>query len=106
MAQGTMTIDPKIMQSVAQTVDAQCSIMDNCLNSIIRDANSLKSEWEGESATAYQAAITKIQENSPKVVTAFREYSRDLNTIATSFMTEEQRRKVASEALPGNVFGE
>jgi len=105
MAQDTMTIDPKIMLSVAQTVDAQCSIMENCLNSIVRDANSLRSEWEGESATAYQAAITKIQENSPKVVTAFREYSRDLNTIATGFMTEEQKRKTINEALPGNVFG-
>jgi WXG100 family type VII secretion target len=106
MAQGTMTIDPKIMLSVAQTVDAQCSIMENCLNSIISGANSLKSEWEGESATAYQAVITKIQENSLKIVAAFREYSRDLNTIATGFMTEEQKRKAISEALPDNVFGE
>jgi WXG100 family type VII secretion target len=106
MAQGTMTIDPRIMLSVAQTVDTQCSIMDNCLNSIIKEANSLRSEWEGESATAYQAAITKIQENSPKIVTAFREYSRSLNEIATNSMTNEQKLTAASEALPGNVFGE
>jgi len=106
MARGTMTIDPKIMLSVAQTVDAQCSIMENCLNSIVNGANSLKSEWEGESATAYQAAIAKIQENSPKIVTAFRKYSCSLNTIATSFMTKEQILKAASEALPVNTFGE
>ena len=97
-------IDPAVMQSAAQTVDAQRSIIENCLGSILRDANSLKSVWEGEGATAYQAAIAKIEENSPVLVSVLKEYVLDLNAIAQSYQTEEQRRKAQSEALPGNIF--
>jgi len=103
--QGTTTIDPAVMLSAAQTVETQRSTIENCLNSIIRDANSLKSVWEGDSANAYQEAILKIEENTPILVSVLKEYALDLNEIASSFMSEEQKRKAQSEALPGDIFG-
>jgi len=101
----TTTIDPAVMLSAAQSTDAQRSVLENCLNSIIKDANSLKSVWEGESAGAYQEAILKIEENAPVVVSILQEYAMDLNEIASEFMSEEQKRKVQNEALPNNIFG-
>ena len=106
MAQsGAMTIDPTIMLSTAQTVDVQRSIIENCLNSIIQDANSLKSVWEGESANAYQEAITKIKQNSPNVMSVLKKYSNDLNKIAANFTKTDTGVSNESKALPSNVFG-
>ena len=106
MAQpGAMTIDPAIMIGAAQTVDVQRSIIENCLNSIIQDANSLKSVWEGESANAYQEAITKIKQNSPKVMSVLKKYSNDLNKVAANFKTTDAGVGAESKALPSNVFG-
>ena len=101
----TMTIDPAVMQSAANTVDAQRAKIENCFNSISQDANSLKPLWEGMSATSYQTTMAKIAEDAPKIVSILREYVLDLNEIASSFMTEEQKRKAQSEALPSDVFG-
>jgi len=101
----TITIDPAVMSSAASTVEAQCAIIDNCIQSIVKDAGSLKSVWEGESASAYQEAITEIEKNSPVVVSILQEYAQDLNEIASSFLSEEQKRKAGNEALPSNVFG-
>jgi len=103
--QGTMTIDPTVMMNAAQTVDSQRSIIENCLNSIIKDANSLKSVWEGESANAYQTAIAKIEENAPNVINVIKEYVTDLNMIASEFIDKEKGRVIHNEALPTNVFG-
>ena len=103
--QDTMTIDPVIMLNAAQTVDAQRSIIENCLSSIIKDANSLKSVWEGESAGAYQEAIAKIEESSPNVVDVLKEYALDLNEIASQFISREAERERNNAALPNNVFG-
>jgi len=103
--QGTMTIDPVVMMNAAQTVDNQRSIIENCLNSIIKDAGSLKTVWEGESADAYQAAIAKIEENAPNVVNILKEYALDLNEIASQFISEEDKRKVHNETLPNDIFG-
>ena len=75
------------------------------MNSIKNDANALKSPWEGDSADAYQTVMERLAENSPKVVSALKEYVHDLNTIASSFLSDEQRRKAQGEALPGDVFG-
>jgi len=101
----TTSIDPVVMLNAAQSVEAQRAIIENCLNSIITDANSLRSVWEGDSADAYRATIAKLEENSPKVVSILSEYVLDLNEIASSFMTGEQKRKAQNEALPGDVFG-
>jgi len=103
--EGTVTIDPAAMIRTAQAIDAQRAIIENCFNSIIRDANSLRTPWEGESSNAYRDAVSRISTNSPKVVSVFREYVLDLNRIASAFMTEEQRRRSRNQALPGNVFG-
>jgi len=104
--QGTaVTINPEVMKSAAQIVDTQRSTIENCLNSILRDANSLKSVWEGEGANAYQAAITKIEENSPILVSVLKEYVLDLNQIATAFVKTDIDNKAKSEALPSDIFG-
>ena len=101
--QGLRTVDTGIMHNVSQTVGEQCSVVENCLNDIVRDANSLKSEWEGESANAYQTAITKISEYSPTVVEILRKYSQDLSTIATEFNKTDGSIRTESESLP-SVF--
>ena len=106
MAQsGTMTIDPAIMLSAAQAVDVQRSIIENCLNSIIQDANSLKSVWEGESANAYQEAIKKIKENSPNAVSVLQKYSSKLNKIAANYTKTKTDINKDIEDLPNTVFG-
>jgi len=96
----TVTIDPVVMQSAAQIIDTQRSTIENCLSSILRDANSLKSVWEGEGASAYQAAISKIEENSPILVSVLKEYVLDLNKIASDFISKDNEIKVNSEVLP------
>jgi len=100
MSQGTVTINPAVMLSAAQTVDAQRSIIENCLNSILRDARSLKSVWEGESASAYHTAVSKIEENAPVLVSVLKEYVLDLNAIATDFRNTDNKIKGESGALP------
>ena len=102
----TLTIDPVIMLGAATVIDTQRVIIENCFNSILRDASSLKSEWEGESADAYQTAISKISENASKLTSVFQEYALDLNEIAVAFMTEEQKIRIFNESLPATVFGE
>ena len=99
-----VTIDPIQMQQVAKSLDGQRTIIENCLNSIKQDSTSLKSLWEGESATAYQAIAAKIGEASPKVVSILSEYVLDLNDIASRYITDEQKVKAESEALPSDVF--
>jgi len=105
MSQGAVTIDPVIMLNAAQSVDAQRSIIENCLRNILSDAKSLKSIWEGESATAYQAAIAKIEENSPGLVSVIQEYVLDLNAIANNIIKTDREAAAASAALPSGVFG-
>jgi len=101
--QGKRTIDTGVMIGVSHTVGEQCSLIENCLNDIIKGASSLKSEWEGESANAYQTAIEKISEYSPTVVEILRKYSQDLSAIAAEFKTTDGSIKTQSEALP-SVF--
>ena len=101
----TVAIDPVIMTRAAQSLDAQRQIVESNLNSIKSDAAALKSLWEGESADAYQAVMTKLGENSPKIVSVLMEYVHDLNEIASRFLSDEQRRKAMDEALPSDVFG-
>jgi len=103
--QGVFTIDPVVMQNTAQTIGSQWAIIENCLNSIKQSATSLKYEWEGDSATAYQTAISKIAEDSPKLVSILKEYVIDLNDIARKFIAEENKRSAANAALPNDVFG-
>jgi len=100
-----MTIDPAVMLSAAQTIDAQRAIIANCVSSIVRDGSSLKTVWEGKTAGDYHEAIAEIEKESPNLVSILQEYVLDLNEIARSFMTEEQKRKTQNEALPNNVFG-
>ena len=104
--QGTMTIDPAVMQSAAQTIDAQRAIIANCISSIVRDGSSLKSVWDGKTAGDYQKAIAEIEKESPNLLSILQEYTLDLNEIAGSFMTEEQKRKAQIEALPSDIFKE
>ena len=101
----TLKIDPAQMKQTAQIFDAQLTIIDNCLKSIRDDATALKGVWEGESATAYQTVMEKLNENSPKIVSILEEYVQDLNTIASQFTSDEQKHKVVIEELPSDVFG-
>ena len=101
----SIQIDPEHMQSVAQAVKAQSEVINNCLASIQTDAAALKDVWEGESADAYQAAMGKLGEESPKVSSIIDEYVLDLNQIALQHMSEEQKLKTKNEALPDDVFG-
>jgi len=104
---GTSTTrDPAVMLSAAQIVDAQCSIIENCLKSIITDATSLKSEWEGESANIYQAAISKISEKSPTIVNIFKDYSSILRDDAIGFMNTDGGLSTTNEALPSSAWSE
>jgi uncharacterized protein YukE len=100
-----MTIDPAVMLSAAQAIETQRAIIANCVSSIVRDGGSLKSVWDGKTAGDYLQAIAEIEKESPNLVSIFQEYVLDLNEIARSFMTEEQKRKIKNEALPGDVFG-
>jgi len=105
MSQGiSMTIDPIIMRDAAQSVESLCSSIENCLGNIVREANSLKSEWEGESADVYQAAVQKISENSPSVVGMFQEYAQDLKSIADKYITDEIGRETGNETLPDTAW--
>ena len=105
--QGTpTTIDPTVMLNAAQVVDAQCSIIENSLKSIIIDSTSLKSEWEGESANIYQAAISKISEKSPTVVNIFKDYSSDLRNIANGFRSTDVGLSTSNEALPSTAWSD
>jgi WXG100 family type VII secretion target len=104
--QGMRTIDTGVMADAASTVDTQCTIIENCLSNIISDANSLKSEWEGDSADAYQAAVTKLSEFSPTVIEALKKYASDLNKIAQDFDKTNNNVKIESEALPSMLFSE
>jgi len=101
-----MTIDPTVMLSAAQTIDTQRAIIANCISSIVRDGSSLKSVWDGKTAGDYQEAMAEVEKESPNLVSILQEYVHDLNKIAKSFITEEQKRKTQSEALPSDVFGE
>ena len=101
---GTMKIDTAVMMNAAQTVAAQRTIMENCISNIIRDAGSLKNVWDGESANAYQTAILKIKENAPEMLKVLQRYTEDLNEIAFSFLTEEEKRKIIAQSLPTDVF--
>jgi len=101
--QGSMTIDPAVMISASQTVSAQRSIIENCLSNIMKDADSLKSAWEGESANTYQNSIAKIRENSPEMLSVFQGYADDLHEIALSFLSEEEKRDLINTGLP-NAF--
>ena len=102
----TSTIDPAVMLNAAQVVDTQCSIIENGLKGIVTDANSLKSEWEGESAKLYQAAITKISEKSPNVVNIFKDYSSDLRNIANGFIGTDTGLQTTNEALPSTAWSD
>jgi len=101
----TITIDPTVMQNTAQTVEIQKMTIDNCIKNIIQDAGSLKNVWSGESAEAYKEATTEIERIAPDIICILNEYASDLNEIASGFLSEEQKRKVNSEALPDDVFG-
>ena len=105
MAGISFAIDPVRMMQAAQSLDAQRTVIENCLNSIRQDANALKSLWEGESANAYQAVMAKLEENSPKIVSILREYVHNLNGIASRYISDERKHIALNEALPSDVFG-
>ena len=101
----TVAIDPIALQKTAKDIDTQRSLIQNCLESIKQDAGALKHVWEGEAANAYESAISKLNEGSPKIVSILQEYVLDLNEIASNFLSDEQKRKAKDEALPGDIFG-
>ena len=101
----TLKIDPAKMKQTAQIFDMQLTIIDNCLKSIRDDAKTLNNVWEGESATAYQTVMGKLDENSPKIVSIIKEYVQDLNNIASRFTSDEHKHEATVEALPDDVFG-
>ena len=107
----SIKIDPAKMLSVARTLDAQRSIIENNFNSIFQDANRLKSSWEGNSADAYYplmeklASIQNAQSTATVIVNALKEYVLDLNSIAAQFANAEQQNTSKVAALPGDVFG-
>jgi len=104
MDEKQVTIDPAYMLHVASLIDTQRTAIENCLGSIETDAASLKNLWEGESAAAYQESVAKIGEASQSIVDIIAKYAHDLKEIAFGYITIEQIRKTASQALPADVF--
>jgi len=100
-----LDIDPSRMMQTAQTFDVQRIIIENCMNKIRDDAKALESVWEGESANAYKTAMDKLEENSPKIVSIITEYVKNLNDIASRFISDELVQRTKNEALPGDIFG-
>jgi len=101
----SLEINPAKMVQTAQTIDVQLTIIGNCLNSIHDDARALKNVWEGESSEAYQAAMDKLEEESPKILGIIKGYVQNLNDIASRFANDEQKHRIRNEALPADIFG-
>ena len=97
-------IDPAHMQQVADSLEGQRVIIENCLGGIEKDAAGLEALWAGDSAEAYKASMAKIAAASPKIVSILAEYVRDLKEIASRFISVEQKRVIASQALPADVI--
>jgi len=106
MASGTsIKIDPVKVAAAAKAIDNQRTIINNGFTGILRQADLLNTEWEGESAEAYKKKMRDIRPSMDEAVNILTEYVLDLNKTAETFADAETKLKVQNEALPTDVFG-
>jgi len=79
------------------------------LSSIMQDMKgrfqALNSVWDSEASATYQAQFNRIHKDIEEMLNIVDEYSRDLDEIAQTYLTTEQRLDDIANSLPGDVFG-
>lgn len=102
--EGTLKVTPEKLISTAdefQTTGGQVRSLTQEMNSII---DGLKSIWEGEAATAYNAKFHQLDDDMEKMHRMIEEHVKDLKDMGNSYRLAEITNAETSNSLTGNVI--
>jgi len=103
--QAALRVDPQIVIGKSSDMKNIRANLSNTMQQLESKISALTSTWEGEDSSAFQSQFGRFRPDIDEMLAIVDEYTKDLDEIAQTYLTTEQKVQQEASALPGDVFG-
>lgn len=102
--EGILKVDPQKLITTASDFSTTGGEVRNLTSEMISIVNSLSSVWEGEAATTYNTKFHELDDDMERMHRMIQEHVKDLNDMATQYITAENANIDTGIGLAGDVI--
>lgn len=99
-----LRVDPQLMKAKAGEMDAKRTDIQNTMNNIKNEMDSLKTSFISDGATKAQFQFQTAQADVEAMLNVVAEYSSDLQQLAALYDKTQNDAITAANALPTDIF--
>jgi len=100
-----LKVDPRIVIDKASNMQTIGGNLARTMDDIKTKVQSLQKDWESDGATTFLTNFSKLHKDIDEMLNISKEYASDLNSIAQTYISAEDKVKQEAAALPTDVFG-
>lgn len=100
--EGTLLVTPEELQNASSEFSALATQVSALHQSMLAKVRALS--WEGEAANAYKSKFNALETSMNRINSMIQEHVRDLNDMASQYISAEKAAQSAAEGLPASTL--
>ncbi len=101
---GSLLVTPEKLISTSEEFNTAMGQVNSLTTSMMDLVHGMSGAWEGEASSAFQNKFNELQDDIQKMSNMIKEHVTDLQQMAKTYQTAEQKSQEISNALSGNVL--
>lgn len=101
---GIIKVEPQKLIQTADEFNGTGSQVKGLTDQMVSIIDSLRSVWEGEAATTYNAKFHQLQDDMDRMYRMIQEHVKDLNEMAQQYINAEIEGVDIGNSLDGDVI--
>ena len=98
--EGTLLVTPEKLQQTASEFGAKATQIKALHDTMLQKVRAIA--WEGEAANAYKTKFNALEPSMTRIYAMIQEHVRDLNDMASQYMSAEKSAQSTAEGLPAS----